>query len=239
MRRPGILLNTAFVALLSIVLGFFIGAKFPGNEPSEAYDEGLDNIRQILLRIDQDYVDSVDLRELTDFGIEKMLEKLDPHSHYIPPEDLEMVESELRGNFEGIGIEFSLIKDTVYVVTPLSGGPSEQVGILAGDRIVTVDGEPFSGTGIKNSDVIKTLRGEKGTEVILGVKRRNQEGLIDFTVVRDKIPTHSLEVAFMLDDETGYMRITRFASTTYDEFKGALKGLSEDGMKNLILGSAG
>lgn len=221
--------------IISISLGVLIGAKFPSDPGDEALSKSLDNLRQVLYHVEKDYVDTVDMEKLTEFGIQKMLEELDPHSIYIPPSELEMVQSQLRGNFEGIGIEFGLVDDTVYVVTPLIGGPSEKVGIIAGDRIVTVDGENFAGIDLKNSDVINTLRGEKGTEVILGIKRRGMSDIIEFEVIRDKIPTHSMEVAFMSDENTGYIKLSRFASTTYDEFKDGLAQLTAQGMKNLIL----
>ena len=235
MRGKYSVLKTALLLSFSIVVGVIIGARFPGDEDKEELTNSLENLKEILYHVEQDYVDTVDLEKLTEYGIKKMLEELDPHSVYIPPKDLEMVQSELRGNFEGIGIEFSLIEDTVYVVSPLTGGPSEKVGILAGDRIVTVDGEAFAGTNLSNSDVINTLRGQKGTEVLLGIRRRGQEELLEFPVVRDKIPTHSMEVAIMVDEKTGYLKLSRFASTTYNEFKEALNMLVEKGMKNLIL----
>jgi carboxyl-terminal processing protease len=221
--------------VISILVGIIIGARFPSDSNDEDLVKSLENLREILFHVENDYVDTVDLEKLTEYGIRKMLEELDPHSVYIPPRELEMVQSELRGNFEGIGIEFSLLDDTVYVVAPLSGGPSEKVGIIAGDRIIKVDGDDFAGINLKNSDVINTLRGAKGTEVLLGIKRKGVSGLMDFPVIRDKIPTHSMEVAFMADDQTGYLKLTRFSSTTYDEFQEALRKLIDMGMKNLIL----
>ncbi len=227
---------TIFLLLLaSTAIGLVIGARFPSDPDDQELSKSIGNLKEILYYIEKDYVDTVNLDKLTEYGIQQMLEELDPHSVYIPPRELEMVQSELRGNFEGIGIEFSLLEDTVYVVTPLTGGPSEKIGIRAGDRIIRVDGENFAGINLKNSDVINTLRGEKGSEVLLSIKRRGVKGLLDFPVVRDKIPTHSMEVAFMADDETGFIKLTRFSSTTFNEFKEAQAKLLGMGMKNLIL----
>ncbi len=218
-----------------LVLGFAIGAYIPNTESAQGLNTSYSKFREVLTYIEKDYVDSVDLDELSDFAIEKMLEKLDPHSVYIPPKEVEMAQSQLRGNFEGIGVEFNILRDTLYVVTPLSGGPSEKVGIRAGDKIIKVDGENFAGIDLKNSDVYEALRGDKGTKVQLSILRARKKDLLEFTVVRDKIPTFSVDVAYMLDDENGYIKLNRFSATSYDEFNEGLEKLKKEGMKHLIL----
>lgn len=228
-------LKVLIIVIGFLVLGFAIGAYIPNNESAKGLNTGFSKFREVLTYIEKDYVDTVDLDELTDFAIQKMLEKLDPHSIYIPPKEVEMAQSQLRGNFEGIGIEFNILRDTLYVVTPLSGGPSEKVGIRAGDKIIKVDGEDFAGIGLKNSDVYEALRGDKGTKVQLSILRPRKKNLLEFTVVRDKIPTFSVDVAYMLDDKIGYIKLNRFSATSYDEFKEGLDKLKKEGMKNLIL----
>lgn len=191
--------------------------------------------KDILTYIQRDYVDEVNTDELVESAITNMLEELDPHSVYIPAEELEMAKAQLEGEFEGIGIEFNIFRDTIYVVAPLSGGPSEEVGLQSGDKIIRVDGEDVAGTGIDNQDVFELLRGPKGSKVEVGIKRKGQEELMDFTITRDKIPQESVDANYMVNEEIGYIRVSRFAATTYDEFREALQGLKEKGMKKLIL----
>lgn len=191
--------------------------------------------REIITYIDRDYVDEVDTEELVETAINEMLEDLDPHTVYIPAKDLELSKSELEGGFEGIGIEFSIIRDTITVVAPLSGGPSEALGILTGDKIVKVDGELIAGTGITNRGVFDRLRGKKGSEVVVEIARKNSKELLTFKIIRDKIPQFSVDAAYMIDGEVGYMKVNRFSATTYDEFKQALSKLKGEGMQKLIL----
>lgn len=220
---------------LGVAAGILLGAAMQdGSTIQNSYASVL-KFRDILSHIERSYVDEVDSEVLVEGAINNMLEKLDPHSVYIPKEDLELTQSQLEGQFEGVGIEFNLIKDTIYVVAPLSGGPSEAAGLKPGDKIVKVDGETVAGTGLTNRDVFNLLRGPKDSKVELGVKRSNEEELIHYTVVRDKIPQHSVAVNYMVDDEIGYMKVTRFSATTYDEFKQAMDELKKQGMKKLIL----
>lgn len=190
---------------------------------------------QILTLIETEYVDTVNVDDLVDYSITKMLEKLDPHTAYIPKKDIDIARSQLEGDFEGIGIEFNIIKDTIYVVTPISGGPSESVGLQAGDKIIKVDDKQVAGTHITNSDVFKLLRGKKGTKVKVSVKRKAAKNLLDFVITRDKIPTYSVDVSYMVDAETGYMKVSRFSATTYTEFKQAMTELNAKGMQRMIL----
>ena len=234
--------NSAFQIRLPLLLtvavaaGILIGATMAdGSSTKNNLISGYLKFKEILTYVQHDYVDEVDTDELVETAINKMLEKLDPHSVYIPAKDLELAKSQLEGEFEGIGIEFNIIRDTIYVVAPLSGGPSEEAGLSSGDKIVKVDGEVVAGIGVDNRKVYELLRGKKGTEVKLGIKRRNAGDMLDFTIVRDKIPQESVDASYMVDDEVGYIKVGRFAATTYDEFRAALEDLKSKGMKKLVL----
>jgi carboxyl-terminal processing protease len=233
---------------IALASGIFIGANMFGPKPSRDINVISQKFREILTYIDRDYVDTVDTDKLVEKALGEMLSELDPHSSYIPPKDLTLVQSQLEGNFEGIGIEFNIVKDTIYVVTPISGGPSEAVGLQAGDKIVTVDGKNVAGNyqrknedgsiteaKIQNRDVFDLLRGPKGTRVTVGVLRGQTTNAVEYTIIRDKIPNYSVDVSYMLDNQTGYIKISRFAATTYDEFLTALTGLKKKGMKRLML----
>lgn len=224
------------ILAIGIAAGILIGAKMVDlkSTDNDLFSSIL-KFREVLTHVDRDYVDRVSTDELVESAIQKMLEKLDPHTVYIPSEDVELAKSQLDGEFDGIGIEFNVIRDTIYVVAPLSGGPSEKVGLHSGDKIIKVDDERVSGTGISNRDVINLLRGPKGTEVTVSIKRSGEEELIDFTIERDKIPQHSVDVSYMVNDEIGFIKVSRFAANTFDEFKEALEGLKKQGMKKLIL----
>lgn len=189
----------------------------------------------LLYQLDQNYVDSVDTEELVSSAIRSMLEELDPHSVYIPAEELRKMNEPLEGNFEGIGIQFNILKDTITVVSPIPGGPSEALGIQASDRIIKIEEETVAGIGVTNSMVVDRLRGKKGTTVNISILRRGESKLLDFAIVRDKIPIYSVEASYMGTESTGYIKINRFAATTADEFKKALAELKAEGMENLIL----
>lgn len=221
---------------LAVAAGILIGATMAdGNSTKNDLISGITKLKDILMYVERDYVDEVDTEQLIDVAINTVLEKLDPHSVYIPAEELELAKSQLEGEFEGIGIEFSIVRDTIYVVAPLGGGPSEEVGLMSGDKIVKVDGDIVVGDGIDNQKVFELLRGPKGSEVMVSVKRHNQKDLLDFKIIRDKIPQNSVDVSYMVDNEVGYIKISRFAATTYDEFKVAMDELEQQGMKKLIL----
>jgi carboxyl-terminal processing protease len=180
------------------------------------------------------YVDTVNSNKLAEDAIIGLLEKLDPHSNYMTPEEVKEMNEPLQGNFDGIGIQFNMLTDTLYVGQVIPGGPSEKVGILAGDRIILVNDTLIAGVKMKNTDVVSKLRGLKGTTVNVKVLRKSSPKLLDFKIVRDKIPIYSLDASFMIDKETGYIKLNRFAATSYDEFSDALKKLQAQGMKNLI-----
>lgn len=235
-KRPNILQPILFAIVL--VVGIYIGSNLGGESVFVHRAEPSNNpnkLVNIIQKIDQMYVDSVEKGELIDDAIRSILENLDPHSYYISPEEMAALQEPLEGNFEGIGVEFMILKDTLTVVTPIEGGPSEEAGILAGDRIVGVDGEEIAGIGLTNDRVMKLLKGEKGTEVELTIKRKRKSELLTFNIVRDRIPIHSVVANLKLNDELGYVKVTRFAKNTYDEFTEAVDELRSDGVKKLIL----
>lgn len=224
------------ILALAISAGIWIGATFA--EPKTDRNDlkaAIYKLQEIITYINRDYVDSVNTNELVEFGIQRMLEKLDPHSSYIPARDASLAKSDLDGAFDGIGVEFGIIRDTIYVVAPLTGGPSEKLGIQSGDQIINVDGKKVAGTGITNRDVFDLLRGPRGSKVVVDVKRKNQNELIAYDIIRDKIPQYSINATYMVDNEIGYIKVTRFAATTHEEFKKSVKELKEQGMKKLIL----
>ena len=202
-------------------------------------DQGVVNsvikFREVMSNIEKSYVDDVNSDDLLNDAITKMLEDLDPHSIYIPKRDVELTNADLRGEFEGIGIEFNIIRDTIIVVAPITGGPSEEIGIKSGDRIVEVDGENVAGVGITIRGVIDRLRGPKGSEVTVGILSRKNKKVENFNIIRDKIPQYSVDVGYMINDHTGYIKISRFSSTTYDEFRKELEDLKALGLEKLIL----
>lgn len=218
--------------VFSIVLlvGILLGDIFINND---SISQNPNKFDLLLNQLEEIYIDSIDKDELTEQAIQYLLEELDPHSNYIPAKDLATVNEPMEGSFDGIGIEFNLQKDTILVVAPISGGPSQMVGIQSGDKIITVDGDTIAGTGLTNDSVFKLLRGKKGTKVKLGILRNNQ--IINFELARDKIPIYSVDISYMVNSKTGYIKINRFSATTYQEFRDASKKLLKLGMKELIL----
>ena len=185
--------------------------------------------------IEQLYVDSVNSPELVDAAIKAMLEKLDPHSAYIPAASVDAVEAPLKGNFEGVGVRFQILNDTLLVVQAIPGGPSAKVGVSAGDQVIKIDEELVAGVGLQNSGVRKRLLGKKGTKVVMTIRRGGEDELIEFEVIRDKIPIHSVDAAYMIDEEIGYIKLNAFAKTTQAEIQKALSKLKLQGMESLIL----
>jgi carboxyl-terminal processing protease len=181
------------------------------------------------------YVDSTNTDKLVEDAITGMLEKLDPHSNYLDPEETKEMTEPLQGNFDGIGIQFNMLTDTLYVIQVIAGGPSEKVGLTAGDRIILVNDTLIAGVKMKTTDIMKRLRGPKGTEVRIKVLRQNEPELITFRIIRGKIPVYSLDAAYMADKQTGYVKLNRFAASSADEFREALEKLKKSGMKNLIV----
>ncbi|WP_420385504.1 S41 family peptidase [Roseivirga sp.] len=220
---------------VALIIGVLIGSNFAKPKTDLRYQGSIQKFTQLMDYIENDYVDSVNTASLLEESIETMLDKLDPHTVYIPPKDAELAASQLRATYDGIGVEFNLLRDTLYVVTPLSGGPSEKAGIMAGDKIVSVDGENIAGIGLTNRKVYDMLRGPRGSEVTLGVVRKNQQETMDFELKRGAIAQTSLDASYMVDDKIGYIKVNRFAETTYREFKAALQNLKDQGMQQLIL----
>jgi len=194
-----------------------------------------DKLGDIVNLIMDSYVDSLDRQELTDDAIVNLLENLDPHSSYIPASAFREMNDPLMGSFEGIGIEFNMMNDTVIVINPVPGGPSETIGLRAGDRITHVDGELIAGVDMNTQDIVGKLKGPKGTKVTVSVSRRGVNDLLDFTITRDKIPSYSLDIGYMIDDVTGYIKLGQFSATTHQEFRQAMERLNRKGMTQMIL----
>ncbi|PSL19214.1 S41 family peptidase [Dyadobacter jiangsuensis] len=224
------------IIAITLAAGVLLGSTFfSGGKKLSDVAKGYGKFREVLMLVENNYVDSVNTEELVDFSISKMLEKLDPHTAYFNAEEATAARSQLESGFDGIGVEFNIYNDTVYVVTPLSGGPSEAAGIQSGDRIISVNKENLSGPGVTNAQVYKLLRGKRGTKVDLSIERVGLKDKMNFAVVRDRIPTYSVDASYMVDQEIGYIKVSRFSETTFDEFKSALKTLKAEGLKNLIL----
>jgi carboxyl-terminal processing protease len=225
----------------TLAAGMFIGQQLPHYDANARFLRGSQagpvagTLDEILRYIEARYVDTVGADQLKIGAIEHLLEQLDPHSVYITAGELEAVEDEMSGGFEGVGIEFLMVDDTIQVVTPLSGGPSEAAGILPGDKIVTINDTVVAGVKIDNGKIYKKLRGTKGSLVRLGVVRGREKSLRAFTIVRDVIPVKSVDIAYLLDDKTGYLKINRFSARTYQEFSDAMTPLAEKGMQNLVI----
>ncbi len=236
--RKKLLMPVVFAVL--IITGMFIGAKlapvnrmFGGSMSASIYN--YNKIQDILYLLERDYVDKVDQKQLVDLAIQGLLQQLDPHSVYITAEQLAAVNEEIKGNFEGVGVQFSIRYDTIRVISVIRGSPAEKAGVLAGDRIVTVDGKNVAGTGVTNEQVMKLLKGPKGTTVVVGINRPGRKGLLSFDLVRDVIRTNSIGAAYMLTNRTGYIKLNTFAENTYTEFMEEMDKLQEAGMNNLVL----
>ena len=225
----------ALVLIAGIIIGYaLLPAKSGSRSPLVIYPK-TNKIEAILNLIDEEYVDTVDTKKLEEQIIPELLKKLDPHTVYIPAKDLQNVNEELSSGFGGIGVQFSIQKDTVMVVSVVSGGPSEKVGILPGDRIVSVNDSVIAGVDIQNSTVLNLLRGDMGTEVTVGIIRRDLTDPLKFDITRGKIPMYSVDVSYMVTDEIGYIKINRFAANTYSEFLTGMAKLKAKGSKKVIL----
>lgn len=224
-----------FIYGVLIALGIFIGIWFKPSGNIGSMMGGRSKFSEILNLINQAYVDTVNMEELEEKTLNELLTNLDPHSVYIPAKDLQQANEQLEGNFEGIGVEFNILNDTIMVVSAINGGPSQVLGIQAGDRIVEVDTVTVAGVGIKSEQVFKLLRGEKGSKVKVVVYRPDARKNIPYTITRNTIPIHSVDVNMMLDAETGYIKISRFAANTHEEFVKAFNQLRLQGLQNLVL----
>lgn len=206
---------------------------------SVSAQDAMQKMSYFLRLLQAQYVEEVNLDSLVDVGITSILEKLDPHSVYLSPDELKKANEPLEGNFEGVGIQFNIFEDTIHVVHVIIGGPSQQVGIQDGDKIVTVNGDTVAGIGITNEGVFKYLRGAKGTEVVVGIKREGISDVLEFLIIRDKIPLYALDAAYITPDKIGYIKLSRFASSATSEVASAIDSLSSLGMKGLILDLTG
>lgn len=221
---------------VTLVLGILLGNKLSSNSGSGFHPASkVNKLDAILDLIQNAYVDSVSTDSIVEKTIPKMLKSLDPHTVYIPPKELVGVEEEMRGDFGGIGVQFSIQNDTVMVVDVISGGPSSRVGILPGDRIVKVNDTLLVGPDLKNEKVMSKLRGPKGTKVKVGIKRKGFKDFFDFDITRGEIPIYSVDVSYMIDSITGYIKVSRFGEKTYEEFMEGMKKLDKQGMKNVIV----
>lgn len=221
-----------------LVAGIFLGiylAKSNGITAASQSNDDMSYINDVFSLIDKEYVDTINIKDLQVKAVTHILESMDPHSEYIKPEVLDDVNDNLQGSFHGIGVSFRIEKDTIAIINTIKGGPSEKVGIMAGDRIVYVGDTLVAGTKVTNKDAMRLLKGPKKTKVDVKIKRRGVDELLDFTIVRDVIPTHSVDVAYMIDDEIGFVKMTKFSATTHKEFVEAIKKLKSEGMKKLIL----
>lgn len=219
----------------STILVACIIAGVIGNIATAQISDAMRKLNTALFAVTQLYVDTVDDNKLVEDAIKGMLEQLDPHSSYSTAEETRELNEPLEGNFSGIGIQFNMNKDTLYVIQVIAGGPAERVGMRAGDRIITVNDTTIAGVKMKNTDIMKRLRGPEGTKVDVGVLRKGSKDPIAFRITRAQIPIYSIDASYMVDGKTGYIRVSRFAATTHDEFVEALDKLREEGMTQLIL----
>ena len=206
---------------IAVAAGIFIGINIPGKKsvPRQlSFRARNDKINSVLNIIESDYVDSVNRNELVEAAIPAILKKLDPHSVYIPAKDLAHANEPLQGNFDGIGISFNLLTDTILVISTIPGGPSEKLGLLAGDKIIYVNDSLVAGRQLSDEKVMGMLKGPRGTIVRIKILRKGYKDLIPFEITRDKIPIYSVDAAYMINDNTGFIRINNFAMNTYDEF---------------------
>lgn len=220
------------VIALSLIGGIWLGLHFSTKVSHTSGQRKLDNILGL---IESDYVDEVDIDSIIELTIPKLMANLDPHSTYIPASELQAVNEDLDGSFSGIGVSFTMLTDTVTINEVIPGGPSEKVGIMPGDRVITINDSLVAGQGIVNTDIVKMLRGEKGTTVNLGIKRNNSNNLLTFEVTRGDIPVNTVDAAYLINPTTGYVKVNKFGRTTYSEFFTSLVKLKAAGARNFIL----
>lgn len=236
-KNKGIAIYFPVIIAVAIVIGILIGRYYGGSDTENRFiiipkANKLDNV---LSYIENEYVDDIAKSEIIERAIPKILEDLDPHSQYIPAVDLQKVNEPLEGNFSGIGIQFNMLNDTLVVIQTVANGPSQKVGILAGDRIIKVNDENVAGVSMPSDSIVARLRGPKGTMVNVEIRRRNVEDLLSFDITRDNIPLYSVDVAYMIKPEIGYLKLNKFAATTEEEFIEAITRLRENGMKKIVL----
>lgn len=227
-------LMMALCIIIGIVIGTFYANRFSGNRLN-IINSGSNRLNNLLHIINDQYVDSVNIDNLVEKAIPQILRELDPHSVYISAKDVQTANDDLKGSFSGVGIEFTIRKDTIHIENVIKDGPAEKSGLLSGDKIVSIDGKPFVGKIVTNEEAMHRLKGKKGTTVRIGVKRYGEKTVKNFTVTRDDITTKSISAAYMLDDDTGYIKIKNFGEKTYAEMLVALTELSYNGFTNLVI----
>jgi carboxyl-terminal processing protease len=223
---------------ISLACGILLGVYLPRQNDIPQHSSirsRNDKINSILNIIESNYVDTVNRNELIESAIPAILKKLDPHTVYIPAKDLKRANEPLQGNFEGIGISFNMLSDTILVISTISGGPSEKLGLLPGDKIIYINDSLVAGRGISDQNIVSMLKGPRGTMVSVKILRKGQDSLLSFDIIRDKIPIPSVDVSYMVNKNTGYIRINNFAVTTFDEFMNGLRELKGQGMQKLII----
>ncbi len=223
---------------VSIAVGIIIGNLLKKNSQSGLSGFQVANTNKISTVLDlikYDYVDSVNTKSIIEKAIPEILENLDPHTTYIPVSDMQEVEEEMTGKFSGIGVQFSIMEDTVRVIEVISGGPSSKVGILPGDRIVRVNDSIIAGNNVQNNTVLNLLRGEKDSKVVVGVVRKGYNDELEFEITRGDIPLYSVDVSYMIDDETGFIKVNRFSNKTYNEFMDGMEKLDKQGAQKVIV----
>ena len=223
----------SFIIRASVALAFTIYMVQPAY--GQMLNESTFKFGRLFGLIENFYVDTVDMKKVTDRAIIELLRSLDPHSAYIPAVEVAEMNEPLVGNFEVIGVQFNMLNDSILIISPVPGGPSEKAGIMPGDRIVTINGDNVAGIGITTTGVRNRLMGEKGTTVRVGIFRKGSTGITEYTITRDKIPVNSLDAAYMLDRENGYIKLNRFSATTEQEFNDALAALKKQGLKNIVI----
>lgn len=236
-KNKGITLYLPIIIAVSMVFGIIIGRFFSGTNAENKFiiipkANKLDNV---LNYIENEYVDEVSKADIIERTIPKILEDLDPHSQYIPAVEVQRVNEPLEGNFSGIGIQFNMLNDTLVVIQTIANGPSQKVGIMAGDRIIKVNGVTVAGRKIPSDSIVGQLRGPRGTQVNVAVNRRKVKELLSFDIIRDNIPLYSVDVAYMIKDGIGFLKLNKFSATTEEEFIEAVNKLRSEGMKKLIL----
>ena len=237
MNKKTIIIIPLLIAI-SVATGILIGNLL--NRNSQPTFGGMhlgasNKLSTVLNLIEQGYVDSVNTKSIVEQIIPEILKNLDPHSTYIPAQNMVEVQEEMTGNFSGIGVQFSVMEDTVRVIDVISGGPSSKVGVMPGDRIVRVNDSIIAGVGVKNATVLSLLKGKKNSKVIVGIVRKDFESELEFEIIRGEIPLYSVDVSYMIDEETGFIKISRFANTTYREFMDKMGLLEDSGAKKVII----
>ena len=227
-------LYISIAVVVGVLIGRFYANQYSGNRIS-FINTSQDKISNLLDAINERYVDKVDMNEIVEKSIPQILKELDPHSTYVSAKDVEASMQELKGSFSGIGVQYMIYEDTVRVVRIIDGGPAEEAGLRAGDRIVTIDNKTFVGKSVNNDAVMKNLKGERGSSVRLGVKRNGIRNLVNISITRGDVEVKSIDASYMLDEKTGYIRITSWGNNTYAEFLRAMATLSPKGMENLVI----